>query len=84
MKKHKYKVGDLVRVLGRRAAGYYHCFKYGQVVEVVRTGTGPKGALTLRGTDPKTGQAISQWLGVAEVKPAKQAMRKREQYKNRR
>jgi len=77
------KVGDLVRVLGRcdKRGGTYHSFKNGQVVEVeVLSGwNGVAGYIRCISLDGYT-----QSLALHQVKPAKQAMRKRDEYANRR
>jgi hypothetical protein len=77
------KVGDLVRVPGRHVTKYWHAFKAGTVVEVVGINE-ELGDATLQGFEPGSGILQTQWLSLRHLKLAKQAMKKRDQYKNRR
>lgn len=77
------KVGDLVRVPGKQTTKVWHAFKAGTVVEVVRINT-DRAEATLQGFAPGSPVLQTQWLNTDQLKLAKQAMNKREQYKNRR
>lgn len=82
--KNAIKVGDLVRVSKVRKApqgGTTYSYRFGQVVKVT----------SLYGWNDTPGYVMCadskghpQALGLHQVKPAKQAMRKREAYANRR
>lgn len=79
MAKHVFKAGDLVRVPGSSASPlcYGHGLPQGAVCEVIRP-LGPDFYMK----HPELG--YMQLVHASLLKPAKQAMRKREQYENRR
>lgn len=75
------KVGDLVRLPGN-SKGNSTAFKQGRVVEVIGFDEDYPGQLTVRAT-LRNSKELRQWLSGHHVKPAKQAMRKRDEYANR-
>lgn len=85
--KTNYKAGDIVRVQGRSKPGsYFHGFKYGQLVVVASDQQG--GLVDVHGvytTGPcPNSSRIQQTVAASALKPAKQAMRWRGAYTNRR
>lgn len=82
-----YKEGDIVRVQGRTKDGSYsHGYKAGQLVVVAKQY--PGGLIVVHGAHTAggiaTGSRIYQTMAVTNVKLAKQAMRWRGAYTNRR
>lgn len=83
----QYKVGDLVRVHAHRVDEHPHGIPSGAVCEVVALwGWGGKdpARLLVRLPSWEGGAHLEQSVRLTSIKPAKQAMRKRDQYANRR
>lgn len=79
-KREQLKAGDLVRAPARSTKGQCCAgFRQGQVVEV----RGVEGrVIALHGS--YSGLLLDQWVECSELKLAKQAMKKRDQYASRR
>lgn len=86
------KAGGIARVQGRTKPGSFsHGFRAGQLVEVVEvTGNTYDGHTVVNVVGPfgrsdmDNTQRLMQSVSLSALKPAKQAMRKRDEYLNRR
>ncbi len=82
MAKQVIKVGDLVRV-PRRNLHIWHHLAFGCVAEVLSIDASD-GTYSVQGWCHDVGGVLGQWVGQSGVRLAKQAMRKRDAYAQRR
>ena len=82
MAKQVIKVGDLVRV-PRRSGGIRHHLAFGTVSEVLGVDTGDS-SYRVRGWTHAGKFVVLQWVSTVGVRLAKQAMKQRDAYRERR